>query len=67
LDINDPATAAGAALALCQFRWDEVTPALYLDGQHRLVGHAMVATGWVQAALSARPILKGFQACPAGT
>ena len=67
-EINDPATAAGAALALCRSRWDEVTLALYLDNQHRLVGHAVVATGWVQAALlSARPILAGADACQAST
>lgn len=65
-EINDPATAAGAVLALCRSRWDEVTLALYLDNQHRLVGHAVVATGWVQAALlSARPILAGANACQA--
>ena len=67
-EINDPATAAGAALALCRSRWDEVTLALYLDNQHRLVGHAVVATGWVQEALlSARPILAGADACQAST
>ena len=46
-EITDPANAAGAALALCQSRWDEVTLALYLDNQYRLVGHSVVATGWV--------------------
>jgi hypothetical protein len=44
-EITDPATAAGAALALCQSRWDEVTLALYLDNQYRLVCHSVVATG----------------------
>jgi hypothetical protein len=39
------ANAAGAALALCQSRWEEVTLALYLDSQCRLVGHTVVATG----------------------
>ena len=44
------------------------TLALYLDNKHRLVGHAVVATGWVQAALlSARPILAGADACQAST
>lgn len=43
-----------------------MTLALYLDNQHRLVGHAVVATGWVQAALlSARPILAGSESCQA--
>jgi DNA repair protein RadC len=65
-EITDPATAAGAALALCQSRWDEVTLALYLDNQYRLVGHAVVATGWVQAALlTSRPVLAGADACQA--
>lgn len=67
-EITDPANAAGAALALCQSRWDEVTLALYLDTQSRLVGHAVVATGWAGAALlSARPILQGSLACQAST
>lgn len=67
-EITDPANAAGAALALCQSRWDEVTLALYLDNQYRLVGHAVVATGWVQAALlTSRPILQGSLACQAST
>jgi DNA repair protein RadC len=65
-EITDPATAAGAALALCQSRWDEVTLALYLDNQCRLVGHAVVSTGWVQAALlTSRPVLAGADACQA--
>jgi DNA repair protein RadC len=67
-EITDPATAAGAALALCRSRWDEVTLALYLDSQHRLVGYAVVSTGWVQAALlSARPMLAGSEVCQAPT
>jgi DNA repair protein RadC len=45
-----------------------VTLALYLDKQHRLAGHAVVATGWVQAALlNARPILAGADSCQAST
>jgi DNA repair protein RadC len=65
-EITDPATAAGAALALCQSRWDEVTLALYLDNQYKLVGHSVVATGWVEAALlSARPVLAGSESCQA--
>ena len=32
--ITDPATAEGAALALCRNRWDELTVVLYLDNQH---------------------------------
>jgi DNA repair protein RadC len=64
--ITDPATAAGAALALCRNRWEELTVVLYVDNQHRLVGHAVVATGWVQAALlTSRPILAGADACQA--
>ncbi len=64
--ITDPATAAGAALALCQSRWDEVTLALYLDNQDRLICHSVVATGWVEAALlSARPVLAGSESCQA--
>jgi DNA repair protein RadC len=64
--ITDPATATGAALTLCRNRWDELTVVLYMDNQHRLVGHAVVATGWVQAALlTSRPILSGADACQA--
>ncbi|MHB8288277.1 MAG: JAB domain-containing protein [Acidimicrobiales bacterium] len=43
-----------------------MTLALYLDGRHRLVGTAILAVCWVQAArLSARSILQGSQACRA--
>ncbi len=35
-----------------------------MDAQKRFVGHAVVASGWVQEALlSARPILAGSEAC----
>jgi DNA repair protein RadC len=65
-EITDPATAAGAALALCKSRWDEVTLALYLDNQYRLVGHSVVAAGWVEVGLlSARPVLAGSESCQA--
>ncbi|MGP0111114.1 MAG: JAB domain-containing protein [Acidimicrobiales bacterium] len=61
--IDDPATAAQVALDLLRSRREDVTLALYLDDRHRFVGHAIVATGWVQAArLSARPVLLGAQA-----
>jgi hypothetical protein len=34
-----------------------------MDDRHRFVGHAIVATGWVQSArLSAQPIVAGAQA-----
>jgi hypothetical protein len=61
--IDDPATAARVALDLLRSRHEDLTLALYLDDRHRLVGHAVVATGWVQAArLSTHPILLGSQA-----
>lgn len=62
--IDDPATTAGVALSLCRSRWDELTIVLYMDAQERFVGHAVVASGWVQEGLlSARPILAGSEAC----
>jgi len=62
--IDDPATDAGVALSLCRSRWDDLTIVLYMDAQKRFVGHAVVASGWVQEALlSARPILAGSEAC----
>ena len=62
--IDDPATAAGVAFDLRRSRWDELTLVLYMDAQRLFVGHAVVATGWVQAALlTARPILAGSEAC----
>ena len=45
---------------------EDITLALYLDDRHRLVGTAIVAVGWVQAArLSAHPVLLGARACRA--
>jgi DNA repair protein RadC len=61
--IDDPATAARVARELLRRRREDITLILYLDDRHRFVGHAIVATGWVQAArLSANPILLGAQA-----
>ena len=41
----------------------DITLALYMDDRHRFVGHAIAATGWVQAAhLSAHTIVAGAQA-----
>jgi len=66
--IDDPATAARVARSLCRDRWEDLTLALYIDSQHRLAGHAVVSTGWVQAALlGARPILAGAESCQAST
>jgi DNA repair protein RadC len=40
-----------------------MTLVLYVDDRHRFVGHAIVATGWVQATrLSAKQIIAGAQA-----
>ena len=48
---------------LLQSRREDITLALYMDDRHRFVGHAIVATGWVQSArLSAHPIVAGAQA-----
>lgn len=64
--IDDPVTAARLACDLLRNRTEDVTLALHLDDRHRVVGHAVVAVGWVQAArLSARPILQGSAACRA--
>ena len=64
--IDGPAAAAQLAGDLLRYRREDITLALYLDDRHRLVGTAIVAVGWVQAArLSARPILSGSQACRA--
>jgi DNA repair protein RadC len=61
--IDDPATAARLARELLHSRREDITLALYMDDRHRFVGHAIVATGWVQAArLSAHPIVIGAQA-----
>lgn len=64
--IDDPATAEQLARDLLRCHREDITLALYLDDQHRLVGTAMVAVGWAQhARLSVRPILSGAQACRA--
>jgi DNA repair protein RadC len=56
--IDDPASSARVAIDLCRGRREEMTLALFLDDRHRLVGHVVLASSWVQAArLSARPIL----------
>jgi DNA repair protein RadC len=56
--IDDPASCARVAIDLCRGRREEMTLALFLDDRHRLVGHVVLASSWVQAArLSARPIL----------
>lgn len=61
--IDDPATAARLAHKLLHSRREDITLALYMDDRHRFVGHAIVATGWVQTArLSAKPIVVGAQA-----
>jgi DNA repair protein RadC len=64
--IDGPAAAAQVAGDLLRHRREDITLALYLDDRHRLVGTAILAVGWAQAArLSARPILSGSQACRA--
>ena len=61
--IDDPATAARLARELLHSRREDITLALCMDDRHRFVGHAIVATGWVQAArLSAKQIVAGAQA-----
>lgn len=64
--IDGPAAAAQLAGDLLRHRREDITLAIYLDERHRLVGTAMVAVGWAQAArLSARPVLAGALACRA--
>jgi DNA repair protein RadC len=64
--IDGPASAVQLTRDLLRHRREDITLALYLDDRHRLVGTAILAVGWVQAArLSARPILSGSQACRA--
>lgn len=61
--IDNPATAVRLARELLHSRREDITLALYMDDRHRFVGHAIVATGWVQIArLSAHPIVAGAQA-----
>lgn len=50
--IDDPATAAQVTRDLLRHHREAITLALYLDDQHRLVGTAVVAVGWVQQARS---------------
>lgn len=60
--IDDSATAARLARELLHSRREDITLALYMDDRHRFVGHAIVATGWVQAArLSAKQVIAGAQ------
>src|SRR5579875_3129153 len=62
--IDDPTSASRLARDLLRGRREDLTLALYLDGRHRFVGHAIVAVGWVQEVrLSALPIRFGSQAC----
>ncbi len=64
--IDDPVVAAAIACDLLRHRKEDITLALFLDDQHRFVGHAVVAVGHVEAArLSARPIHFGSQVCRA--
>jgi len=64
--VDDPSTAAPLPHDLLRNRREDITLALYLDDQHRLVGHAVVAVDKVQAArLSARPLLFGARVCRA--
>jgi DNA repair protein RadC len=64
--IDDPSSAARVARDLLRSRREDVTLVLYMDDRHRLVGHAVLAVGWVQATrLSAHPVLLGAQACRA--
>ena len=58
--IDGPAAAAQLTADLLRHHREEITLALYLDDWHRLVGTAILAVGWAQAArLSARPVLAG--------
>ena len=61
--IDGPAAAAQLASDLLCHHREEITLALYLDDRHRLVGTAILAVGWAQAArLSAHPVLAGAMA-----
>lgn len=61
--IDGPAAAVQLAGDLLRHRREDITLVVYLDDWHRLVGTAIVAVGWTQAArLSARPILAGAMA-----
>lgn len=65
--IDDPVTAARLACDLLRNRTEDVTLALYLDDRHRVVGDAVVAVGWVQAArLSARSSQELWRVGPVG-
>ena len=61
--IDDPASAARLTHELLHSRREDITLVLYMDDRHRFIGHAIVATGWVQASrLSAHPVVAGAQA-----
>ena len=61
--IDSPAAASQLARDLLRHRREDITLAIYMDERHRLVGTAILAVGWVQAArLSARPVLAGAMA-----
>jgi DNA repair protein RadC len=61
-----PERDAQLASDLLRSRREEITLALDLDDRDRLLGTAILTEGGVQAArLSARPILRGSQACQA--
>ena len=66
--IDGPAAAAQLARDLLRHRREDITLVIYLDERHRLVGTAIVAVGWAQAArLAARPVLAGALACRAAS
>ena len=66
--IDGPAAAAQLAADLLRHRREDITLAIYIDERHRLVGTAILAVGWGQAArLSARPVLAGAMASRATT
>jgi len=56
-------TADRLARELLCSRREDITLSLYMDNRHRFVGHAIVATGWVQTfRLSVHSIVAGAQA-----
>ena len=64
--VDGPAAAAQLAADLLRHRREPIVLAHYLDERHWLSGHAILATGWVQASrLSAHPVLQGAEACRA--
>jgi len=61
--IDNSATAVRLARELLHRRREDFALALYMDDRRRFVGHAIVATGWDQAArLSAKQIVAGAEA-----